>query len=621
MLNSPSSAVSISGSNSALNSLSNQTNGDVNTATTPTPTTANSVGSQSNNRFSFSQSPNLKAKLLNVRSWRAVLVQQLQQRNTQQTVGFEHLIESHAKHSELMAESTLQIASLKKEVGILESENKELKHQLALSKDHGEVSNALAYREKIATLEEKLLKTQEELTESYKLKGQNAQMLWDLSQQVKAQEEELRSRASKLQAAETKITTMERQLEDLAAQCTESKTTLQILTDEHQALQLEFVMVQEKSIKLEAENKSLVERWLRKVAEEAEKMNELNKMHESLIEFKKREALMDAAQDKLGSVPSPDESSGSIRRRGLSGGIIIIPTTPVHKISAHDGEVTSLAYSFNGSHFATGGSDKLVKIWDSKSGKSYMTLSGSSQGILGVAFSSKGDMVAVGGNDHSIRTWAVQTGRPRHTLNGHIGKVYAAKFCGDSTKIISGSHDRTIKIWDLSKGYCMKTIFSFSSCNDIVLGDDSGSTIISGHVDNHIRFWDSRSGECVNEITGIHTGQITSLDLSSDGKVLLSNSRDNTLKLIDVRMLQVVSTLFDSNYRPGMNWAKACFSPDGHYVAAGNGDGSILHWDALTSQLEKTVKEYNSPVAAVAWHPQGHQVISCDKDKNVVIWE
>lgn len=43
---------------------------------------------------------------------------------------------------------------------------------------------------------------------------------------------------------------------------------------------------------------------------------------------------------------------------------------------------------------------------------------------------------------------------------------------------------------------------------------DTSTGVVSGHVDNHIRFWDSRSGECTNELTGIHTGPVTCLDLS-----------------------------------------------------------------------------------------------------------
>jgi len=59
-----------------------------------------------------------------------------------------------------------------------------------------------------------------------------------------------------------------------------------------------------------------------------------------------------------------------------------------------------------------------------------------------------------------------------------------------------------------------RTIFSYSSCNDLCLSDEAGNSIISGHLDNHIRFWDSRSGDCTNEITGVHSGQITSLTIS-----------------------------------------------------------------------------------------------------------
>ena len=58
----------------------------------------------------------------------------------------------------------------------------------------------------------------------------------------------------------------------------------------------------------------------------------------------------------------------------------------------------------------------------------------------------------------------------------------------------------------------MSVVSRPSSC--ATLGTHCRSGIVSGHVDNHIRFWDSRSGECTNELTGVHTGQITCLNLS-----------------------------------------------------------------------------------------------------------
>ncbi|CAG8801464.1 36668_t:CDS:2, partial [Racocetra persica] len=180
---------------------------------------------------------------------------------------------------------------------------------------------------------------------------------------------------------------------------------------------------------------------------------------------------------------------------------------------------------------------------------------------------------------------------------------------------ITGSHDRTIKVWDLQKGYCIRTIFSFSSCNDVVPLDEEGTTLVSGHLDNNLRFWDVRSGKDIKELTGIHLGQITSVSVSPDGSKVLTNSRDNTLKIVDLRTYDVEQTLHAEGYKTGANWSKSCFSPDGRYVAAGSLDGTIFYWNIQKSKLEKTVKEHNSSVCGVSWSPQGGQVFSADKDR------
>lgn len=60
----------------------------------------------------------------------------------------------------------------------------------------------------------------------------------------------------------------------------------------------------------------------------------------------------------------------------------------------------------------------------------------------------------------------------------------------------------------------IRTIFTFSSCNDVCLMDADGQTLISGHLDNNIRLWDARTGVGIKELTGIHSGQITSVSMS-----------------------------------------------------------------------------------------------------------
>lgn len=130
----------------------------------------------------------------------------------------------------------------------------------------------------------------------------------------------------------------------------------------------------------------------------------------------------------------------------------------------------------------------------------------------------------------------------------------AAKFLGEPSKVVTGSHDRTLKIWDLRSRACVETKFAGSSCNDLVTtgADVSGTTIISGHYDKKIRFWDTRTDCSANEI--ILHGKITSLDLSKDCKYLLSCVRDDTIKLLDLRMNQIIRTFRWVVWRNFSSW-------------------------------------------------------------------
>jgi WD40 repeat protein len=61
-------------------------------------------------------------------------------------------------------------------------------------------------------------------------------------------------------------------------------------------------------------------------------------------------------------------------------------------LQAHDGQVTSLAYSHNGALVATCGTDALVKVWDARAGSLRATLRGSKQSTMSVSFARDGNL-------------------------------------------------------------------------------------------------------------------------------------------------------------------------------------------------------------------------------------
>jgi WD40 repeat protein len=88
---------------------------------------------------------------------------------------------------------------------------------------------------------------------------------------------------------------------------------------------------------------------------------------------------------------------------------------PISIVDAHRGGVRALALSPDGKTLASGGVDRLVRLWDVVGGvlRERRALSGHADAVLGVAFSRDGKELATASPDGSVRTWDVDRGAPR----------------------------------------------------------------------------------------------------------------------------------------------------------------------------------------------------------------
>ncbi|KAG0085065.1 hypothetical protein BGZ92_009329 [Podila epicladia] len=377
----------------------------------------------------------------------------------------------------------------------------------------------------------------------------------------------------------------------------EKDGAIQVLQDELATTQLEATKLDEtvRELKLgnetlaarfqqlETENAELLE-WRKKATEEADRMKALMEATEEDHRYS-HPLLSPALTPSIGrafsfpaaapppvvtpthaSAPSSSSSythcsydSESPTRgnwRGSWTSVSVIPLKSNKKMIAHESEINTMAISTNGSMFATGSNDKTVKVWDVLTRSLKSTLHGCLQSVMCVAFNSTDEYILAGSNDNAARLWHLATGRAKHTLTGHTGKVFAARFNPDSNKVVTGSHDRSIKIWDVHRGYY--------------------------------------------------------------GFQVLTNSRDNTLRILDVRTYKTQVVLQAEGYKTGTNWSRACFSPDDQYVLAGSADGKLFYWSATDGVLEKTAQDQKSPIVGVAW--SHGTAVSAEKDRTVVVW-
>lgn len=150
-------------------------------------------------------------------------------------------------------------------------------------------------------------------------------------------------------------------------------------------------------------------------------------------------------------------------------------------------------------------------------------------------------------------------------------------------------------------------------------------SVVSGHLDGGLRCWDVRSGERFLDLPSLHEGGVTSVQWRPGrGHEILTNGRDSTLKIVDVRTKAVVRTVSDPGFRTLTNRASASFGPDGAHIAAASGDtGDVFVWDAGTGALEARLKGHSCGAVGLAWGAggtNGQQVASIDGSGVLILW-
>lgn len=155
-----------------------------------------------------------------------------------------------------------------------------------------------------------------------------------------------------------------------------------------------------------------------------------------------------------------------------------------------------------------------------------------------------------------------------------------------------------------------------SNCTTGVPDSQSGSCYYQ------IRLWDLHTGKLLRSLCG-HSGPISDVAFSSDGRTLASSSGDRTVKLWDVASGQELRTLV--GHTTGVS--SVAFSPDDTKVVSGAGD-NIRLWNASSGTLlgSKVCKQ-SAPDAkmfsafSVAFSPGNHSFACGAQDATTRIFD
>ena len=130
-----------------------------------------------------------------------------------------------------------------------------------------------------------------------------------------------------------------------------------------------------------------------------------------------------------------------------------------------------------------------------------------------------------------------------------------------------------------------------------------------------IWLYDAETGAEKALLTG-HTNHVVSVNFNSDGTLLVSGSRDNTVRLWDVATRMLKATL--TGHEGTVN--SVDFSPDDTMVASGSNDNSVGLWDVATERRKATLW-HSQDVNSVQFRPDGNTLASAGDDNLVRFWD
>jgi DDB1- and CUL4-associated factor 11 len=253
--------------------------------------------------------------------------------------------------------------------------------------------------------------------------------------------------------------------------------------------------------------------------------------------------------------------------------------------------------------------------------------------------------------------------------------LFSIQFSPDNLEILGGSSDEHLYLYDVeTKTRTLRLKAHTDDINTVTFVDETANIIASGSDDSLIKVWDRRvlrnssdNDNLTEKPVGVFSGHmqgITHIDSKGDARYLLSNGKDQVMKLWDMRRMNefkqvagVVGSRGGLDYRFAygrlmrnrqhsnrrtarveddtsimeyrghavLETLVRCrfsplFSTGQRYVYSGSQTGEIFVYDTLTGEVVQQLDGHTANVRDVSWHPFDPLMVSSSWDGTLGVW-
>jgi RNA polymerase sigma factor (sigma-70 family) len=292
----------------------------------------------------------------------------------------------------------------------------------------------------------------------------------------------------------------------------------------------------------------------------------------------------------------------------------------------HPALVHSFAFSAESTRVASSCGDGFLRLWDASTGRELRNDRGEGDKL---AFSPDGKVLAACGTSETVTLLETATLRKQATLKaspavgwGYIPRDRGLAFSPDGTLLAVGG-DTAVVLWDVAERKERRRLPARKAAA-IAFAPDGKTLACAGEIE--ISLWDVSTGRQLHPRPG-HDGNIASIAVSPDGKILASTDWDSSLHLWDAASGKPLGWSPTGRSR-GVNSA---FSADGKWFICA-GDGDVRFWEVATGKEGRrfAIEDLHGAkgkhdIWEVALSPDGQRLAAFslgDKDlRQISVWD
>jgi len=215
----------------------------------------------------------------------------------------------------------------------------------------------------------------------------------------------------------------------------------------------------------------------------------------------------------------------------------------VREFKGHTGAITSVAASVDGAFIATGGVDKMARVFDANTGNQ-ISAQGHTAAVHGVAFMKTDKGMSVwSASEKKAVNWMPEPGAPKviRTVELHAADINAIAVEPTGKVAVSGSNDGVVIAWDPNTGTSLGnlTLSQQKSPVTSLAIDPTSKKAIAADAAGNVVYFDAMTAKEASRFKGLAGEPIQAVAFTKDGKKAIAAGKNKALSFDPMTGMQI----------------------------------------------------------------------------------